>query len=143
MALALFVAAVLLIIGFLLFTNFRGMASVTALLFGFFVVASPIAYLETSGHAKPLFTEWRNVDGSRVLGTYPSEEEGVIYVWLRTGSSAPRLYTVPWNPKDAENAQEVTNDPKEERPVVFNRSAPGAKMFDMVRRPELPEKIRR
>lgn len=143
MAIAIFVGMILFIVCFLLFTNFRGHGYLTSIVFGFFAVLAPVVYLETSGYAKPMYMEWRDLDGSRVIGAHPAEEEGVIYVWLRTGSSEPRVYTIPWTAPKAELLQNGTNDPRQSRELVFKRTPMGVMTFEKLPQSDLPEKLRR
>lgn len=142
MAIAIFVGMIMFIVCFLLFTNFRGYGYLTSIVFGVFVALTPVVYLETSGYAKPMYMEWRDLDGSRVVGSYSSEEEGVIYVWLRTGSSEPRVYTIPWTPPEAEILHEM-KDPKRSRELVFKRTPMGKMTFEKLPQSDLPEKLRR
>jgi len=83
---------------------------------GLFVVLIAVVYggsIELLSRPKPLRLEWRDAAHAQVLGASIREGEA-IYVWLQVdGTSEPRAYALPWDPKTAQQLQNAMRDGEE------------------------------
>jgi hypothetical protein len=73
-----------------------------------FVLLIALVYggsIELLGRPKPVRLEWRDLEKAQVLGASMREDEA-IYLWLQfDGAPEPRVYTLPWSMKTAQDLQ--------------------------------------
>jgi hypothetical protein len=76
----------------------------TAVFVGLAGAAFAFAF-EAAGQPKPVEIEWRNMEGSRIVGFVADEEAKTIYLWVMRGG-VPVGYAQPWSER-AEEMQDA------------------------------------
>jgi hypothetical protein len=120
----------LLLGGALLWGGLRDRMTMAAALFCVLLVAIPLGFLESAGVPKPYRLEWRGLDDANVLGV-SLDEPKAIYIWAMVpGEKQPRAYALPWDIKNAEQAQNALRQAEKNGGKAMMRPPSGAATDD-------------